>query len=277
MSENKLKFPFPKDSEVDIYDDYYSINIVAGSVIISSQGSTPEDVPVNPACIVIDEKRIYLRRNWESWHTINTANKVFVKKLMESATCLIYDSVGGMTEEYRIPIYKLSNFPEKLFKPGRLEELLSPMSKDETKKGENNDENKNNNDESEIEDFVDDADIVEMLPDKMLNCTKALGVDIIPRLEVNGHHVDLAFRTENVSVLCGLLFGDESSNEEKQTEDDLYYVKDDMLRETTDSECHVVLLIREVGSFRPQYETTNVMTEDGLIDFLEKIFGNKKD
>lgn len=277
MSENKLKFPFPKDSEVDIYDDYYSINIVAGSVIISSQGSTPEDVPVNPACIVIDEKRIYLRRNWESWHTINTANKVFVKKLMESATCLIYDSVGGMTEEYRIPIYKLSNFPEKLFKAGRLEELLSPMSKDETKKGENNDENKNNNDESEIEDFVDDADIVEMLPDKMLNCTKALGVDIIPRLEVNGHHVDLAFRTENVSVLCGLLFGDESSNEEKQTEDDLHYVKDDMLRETTDSECHVVLLIREVGSFRPQYETTNVMTEDGLIDFLEKIFGNKKD
>ena len=129
MPKDRLSFPFPEDCEVRISDDKYPMNIVSGGVIVSSQGSPDDDIPVDPACIVIDEKHIYLRRNWESWHTINTANKVFVKKLMESATCLIYDSVGGMTEEYRIPIYKLSNFPERLFKEDQLGEILSSMSK----------------------------------------------------------------------------------------------------------------------------------------------------
>ena len=129
MPKDRLSFPFPEDCEVRISDDKYSMNIVSGGVIVSSQGSPDDDIPVDPACIVIDEKHIYLRRNWESWHTINTANKVFVKKLMESATCLIYDSVGGMTEEYRIPIYKLSNFTERLFKEDQLGEILSSMSK----------------------------------------------------------------------------------------------------------------------------------------------------
>lgn len=263
MSENKLNFPCPKDRKVEIFDDNYSMNIASGSVIISSEGSFSEDIPVNPACIVIDEKHIYLRRNWESWHTVNTTNKVFVKKLMESASCLIYDTVCGALQEFRIPIYKLSNFPERLFKKDELDAILDSKSKE----GKNQEEG--------IENLVETSDILEMMPEKILNCAKALGVEIIPSVVVDGHCVDLAFTTENVSVFCGI-FRVEDSSKGRKKEEDLHYVKADMSRSAPDAECHVALVTDIIDCFSPQYETTNMMTEDGLIEFLEKIFGNDK-
>lgn len=263
MPKNKLKFPFPKDREVDIYDDYYSINIVAGGVIISSQGSTPEDLPVNPACIVIDEKRIYLRRNWESWHTINTANKVFVKKLMESATCLIYDSVGGMTEEYRIPIYKLSNFPEKLFKDDQLGEMLSSMSK------------RKNNDKTDSGKSDYDSRLDEFLPSEIFEWAEKWEVDIFPHVLKDKHMVDVAFSTANVAVLCNA-FKSKNSVVAKKKEDDLYCIKNDMLSEEPDAECHIVLLTDIINGFMPQRATTKVLIKDELFEFLKEIYGDKK-
>ena len=60
-------------------------------------------------------------------------------------------------------------------------------------------------------------------------------------------------------------------------EDDMYYIKDDMLKDAPDAKCHIALVVEDVVCFNPQYETTNILTEDGLIEFLEKIFGNENE
>ena len=79
---------------------------------------------------VIDDEHIYLRRNWKSWHTVDTKNKVLVKKLVKSARCVMFDSIGAISEEYKIPIYKISTFPEKLFRKDELDEVSGLMSED---------------------------------------------------------------------------------------------------------------------------------------------------
>ena len=264
MPKEKLNFPFPKDCEVRISDDRFSMGIISSGVIISSCGSSDEDIPVDPACIVIDDEHIYLRRNWKSWHTVDTKNKVLVKKLVKSARCVMFDSIGAISEEYKIPIYKISTFPEKLFRKDELDEVSGMMSEDKK------------DIEKEIEDMKD-SDIVEMLPDKILNCTKKFGVDIIPRFQVDDHCIDLVFTIENVSVFCGIIFDSEDANRAKEKEDDMYYIKDDMLKEAPDAKRHIALVVEDVGCFKPQYETTNILTEDGLIEFLEKIFGNENE
>jgi hypothetical protein len=263
MPKDRLSFPFPEDCEVRISDDKYSMNIVSGGVIVSSQGSSDDDIPVDPACIVIDEKHIYLRRNWESWHTINTANKVFVKKLMESATCLIYDSVGGMTEEYRIPIYKLSNFPERLFKEDQLGEMLSSMSK------------RKNNDKTGLKKSDYDSRLDEFLPSEIFEWAKKWEVDIFPHVLKDKHMVDVAFSTANVAVLCNA-FKSKNSVVAKKKEEDLYYIRNDMLSEEPDAECHIVLVTDIIDGFMPQRETTKVLVKDELFEFLKEIYGDEK-
>ena len=260
--EGRLNFPSPKDQEVRISDDSYSMSIISGSIIVSSQGSSSEDVPEDPACIVIDEKRVYLRRNWKSWHTIDTSNKIFVKKLIESPHCTIYDSVGGVTQEHHVPIYKLSDFPNRLFKVDQLDETLGSVSDGQ------------DNDKAAPGEFDRNSYLGKIFSADLFACVKDLKADVFPHILLEGHMADVAFSTDSVAVVCNV-WKSENPKDAKNKECALQSIKDFLLSNEPCSECHVVLVTDFPGMFRPQHETTAVMTEKGLIAFLQEVFERK--
>lgn len=257
-------FPEPKDKAVRIFNDECDINLLSSNVVITTKSRSSKDKPIDPACFCIDDTHIYIRRNWESWLTVNTANKFFVNKLMNSPRCTIYDTVDGAMTEYNIPIYNIFDFPHMLFKSEQLDETLSSALLEKGDDGLKSDMPER------------PTPRLSSIPPAISECMEKLEADIFPNVIMDGHLADLAFSTDRVAVLCSL-WKSENPVDAHKLEDDLDYIKGELLSNEPDSECHMVLLADSPGMVKPKCDTTMVMTEKGLIGFLKEIFKTIED
>lgn len=252
-------FPIPKERGVRILGDVCTISVMSGTVAVSTCGSDAEDIPVDPACIFIDEKHVYIRRNWESWYPVDVSNRLFVQKLMSVPSCSMYDSVGGEIKEHHIPVFKMSNFPKVLFRADQLDAALGSATKG--KDSENPD--------SETEGRPPWR--IKRVPPAIEACMKGLEADTFPNVIMDGHRADLAFSTQHVAVVCNIWKSDDPLEAEKM-EEDLNFIREELLSNEPESECHIVLLSDSPGMVKTKFEATMVMTESGLIGFLRKTF-----
>lgn len=171
----------------------------------------------------------------------------------------MYDSVGGEIKEHHIPVFKMSNFPRVLFRADQLDAALGSATMEKSSKSPG----------SEIEGRPPWR--IEKVPPAIEACMDGLEADTFPNVIMDGHQADLAFSTQHVAVVCNIWNSDNPFDVEKM-EEDLNFIREELLSNEPESECHIVLLSDSPGMVKTKFEATMVMSENGLVGFLRKTF-----
>lgn len=183
----------------------------------------------------------------------------FVQKLMASPRCSIYDSVEGELKEYHIPVFKMSTFPSMLFRADQLDATLGSASID-------------GDDESSISKPDEKPRVrLDRVPPAIEECMDGLLADTFPNVVMEGRLADIAFSTDRLAVICNLWKSENPLDAEKM-EEDLNFIRGELLSNEPGSECHMVIVSDSPGMIKPKFEATKVMTEKGLIGFLQETF-----